>query len=112
MVQWLAALIRRTIQAALITVARALPSTKTVCGGPLKDAKAAYDTGDYADALRLYKPLAALGLVEAQFSLGIMYATGRGVTEDYKEAARLYGLAAAQGDALAAVLLKNLRVSV
>jgi TPR repeat protein len=28
-----------------------------------------------------------------------MYVKGQGVTQDYKEAARLYGLAAAQGDA-------------
>ena len=41
----------------------------------------------------------------AQYNLGVMYDNGQGVTQDYKEAVRLYGLAAAQGDASAQVNL-------
>jgi TPR repeat protein len=35
-------------------------------------------------------------------NLGVMYADGRGVAQDYGEALRLYQLAAKKGDALAA----------
>ena len=38
----------------------------------------------------------------------IMYEEGRGVTQDYQEARRLYALASAQGDADAAKYLKDL----
>ena len=42
--------------------------------------------------------LAALqGDAEAQFALGLMYNTGQGITQDYKEALKWYRLAAAQG---------------
>ena len=37
----------------------------------------------------------------AQFDLGVMYDTGRGVPQDAAEAVRWYRLAAAQGDAYA-----------
>ena len=67
--------------------------------------------GDFATALKEWKPLAAQGHARAQYSLGVMYANGQGVAQDYKEAARLYGLAAAQGNANAqtnlGVMYKN-----
>ena len=61
----------------------------------------AYENKDYAAALREWSLLAAQGLADAQFNLGLMYRRGLGVTQDNKEAVRLYGLAAAQGDASA-----------
>ena len=39
------------------------------------------------------------GVARAQFNLGFMYATGRGVLKDEAEAVRWYRLAAEQGDA-------------
>ncbi len=47
-----------------------------------EDAKAAYDRGDYATALRLLRPLAELGNAAAQHYLGKMYADGMGVPQD------------------------------
>jgi len=41
------------------------------------------------------------GDAEAQNNLGLMYANGRGVTEDDEEAVRFYRLAAEQGNAAA-----------
>ena len=41
------------------------------------------------------------GNVDAQFNLGVMYATGEGVPQDYVEAGAWYRLAAEQGDAIA-----------
>ena len=63
--------------------------------------QAALEKGAYAEALGELQPLANQGNAEAQYALGWMYEQGKGVTQDYKEAARLFGLAAAQGDASA-----------
>ena len=62
---------------------------------------AAYHRGDYAAALKEWRPLAEAGLVEAQVNLGIMYRLGEGVPQDKAEAARWDRLAAGQGDAQA-----------
>ena len=59
----------------------------------------AAQNGDYATALKEWKPLAEEGNADAQYNLGVMYKNGWGVPQDYKEAARLYRLAAEQGDA-------------
>ena len=60
--------------------------------------KSAYDRGDYATAFREWKPLAEKGNAAlAQFYLGLMYAQGQGVPQDYAEAARWYRRAAEQG---------------
>ena len=57
--------------------------------------------GDYATALREWKPLAEQGNVRAQSNLGVMYADGRGVAQNDTEAVRWYRLAAEQGVPLA-----------
>lgn len=44
---------------------------------------------------------ASLGLVDAQFNLGLMYYKGQGVPQDYEEALRWFKEAAEQGDAQA-----------
>ena len=62
---------------------------------------AAFKRGDYATALREFRPLAERGDATAQFNLGIMYDTGLGVPQDYAEAARWYRKAADQGNATA-----------
>ena len=66
--------------------------------GPLEDADAAYDRGDYATALRLWRPLAEQGYANAQFALGIVYANGQGVPQDYAAAVLWFRMAAKQGD--------------
>jgi len=60
-------------------------------------ARAKYDAGDYAEALRLWRPLAEQGNPGAQFYLGVSYENGRGVPQDYKAAADWYRKAAEQG---------------
>lgn len=57
---------------------------------------AAYGRGDYATAYREFRVLAAQGNAEAQHNLGLMYESGRGVTQDYREAVRWYRLSAEQ----------------
>ncbi|MDP2738149.1 MAG: tetratricopeptide repeat protein [Pseudorhodobacter sp.] len=63
--------------------------------------KAAYEAGDYATALREWRPLAEQGDAAAQALLGIMYDSGQGVPQDDAEAVKWYRLAAAQGYAKA-----------
>ncbi len=69
--------------------------------GPFEDGLDAYNTGDYATALRLWRPLAAGGNAAAQYTIGIMYDNGQGVAQDYAGATKWYRLAAEQGFAAA-----------
>ncbi len=75
--------------------------TGVAMAGPLEDGLAAAERGDYAEALRLWQPLAEQGNASAQFNLGVMYERGHGVPQDHAEAAKWYRLAAEQGDAFA-----------
>ena len=59
----------------------------------------AYVSGDYATALREWKPLAEQGNAGAQYNLGLMYVKGEGVIQDYKTAVKWFTLAAEQGHA-------------
>ena len=61
----------------------------------------AAQSGDFATALKEWKPLAEEGNAVAQNNLGLMYHNGWGVPQDYKEAVYWYRLAAEQGDAKA-----------
>jgi hypothetical protein len=81
----------------IISLFWALPAI----AGELNDGIAAYDRGDYKTAYLLIKPLADKGLPEAQFNLGLMYANGHGVPQDYGEAMKWYWKAAHQGVASA-----------
>ncbi|HUW25711.1 MAG TPA: tetratricopeptide repeat protein [Gallionella sp.] len=65
------------------------------------DATRVYDTGDYAQAVKLYRPLAENGNADAQYVLGMMYRAGRGVERDNNEAKKWYQLASEQGHPLA-----------
>src|SRR5881296_3311898 len=59
---------------------------------------AAYKAGDFATALKEWRPLAEQGLAKAQYNLGAMYAEGRGVKQDYVQAYMWYSLAGTHGD--------------
>ncbi len=59
----------------------------------------AYERGDYDTALKEFLPLAEQGYPLAQATLGLMYAEGEGVAQDYQEAVRWSRLAAEQGHA-------------
>jgi len=60
------------------------------------DGVAAYDAGDYREALRIFRPLAERGNAEAQYYLGLMYEKGNGVSKD-KERMRTWYTRAADG---------------
>jgi uncharacterized protein len=69
--------------------------------GPLEDAVAAYQRGDYVTALRLWRPLAQQGDADAQFHLGVMYESGQGGLRNDAEAIKWYRKAAEHDDAVA-----------
>jgi uncharacterized protein len=72
-----------------------------VAAGSFEDGVAAYKRGDYATALRLWRPLADQGDATAQYNLGVMYGKGQGVPQDDAEAVKWYRKAADQGLAAA-----------
>ncbi len=45
---------------------------------------AAHKRGDYATALREWRPLAEQGVADAQHNLGVMHAMGQGVPNDFR----------------------------
>ncbi len=63
--------------------------------------KEAFDRGDYATALREWRPMAERGDVRAQAILGGLYHDGKGVSQDYVQAREWYEKAAAQGESAA-----------
>ncbi len=66
---------------------------------------AAVKRGDYAAALKEWKPLAEQGDARAQANLGNMYSEGRGVPQDDAQAVAWYRRSADQGHAFAQFVL-------
>ena len=90
-----------TLKRAIAVIILMLSFASQLAAGPLEDAVAAHDRGDYATALRLFRPLAEQGHASAQNNLGGMYDNGQGVPQNYAEAMKWYRLAADQGNAFA-----------
>ena len=59
----------------------------------------ARNRGDFAKALREWRPLAEQGDARAQFYLGMLYENGDGVPRDYEKAREWYEKSAAQAEA-------------
>ena len=57
----------------------------------------AANSGDFATALREWKPLAEQGHAVAQYNLGLMYRYGDGVSQNNKTATKWFRVAAEQG---------------
>lgn len=66
--------------------------------GDLEDGQKALQHGDYATTLARLRPLANAGNALAQYELGRMYEAGKGVPQDYAQAANWYRSAGLQGD--------------
>jgi len=82
----------------LLAIVYLLGSSSFAASNPFDDASAAYDRGDYVQAVKGFRQLAEQGHPWAQRRLGLMYAEGKGVPQDYREAVRWYRLSAAQGN--------------
>src|SRR5258708_1349018 len=86
-------MLRRLLAVLIAAVSRVSGAT----AGPFEDAKAAFERGDYAGALRITQQVAEQGNPAAQNDLGTMYVSGIGVPQDYTEAVKWFRLAAKQG---------------
>jgi uncharacterized protein len=62
-----------------------------------KTGLAAYDRGDFRTALNEWLPVAERGDANAEFNVGLLYATGKGAKQDFRQAAAWYRKAAEQG---------------
>lgn len=73
-----------------------------------QDAVDAYNSGNYIYAFDEFRELALGGNAAAQYRLGLMYAKGQGVTQDYSQAALWYIKAAGQDDSRAQFALAEM----
>jgi hypothetical protein len=89
--------VKHLIGAFCIGAAVSLNLFSVAMAGPLDDGQAAYERGDYAEALQLLVPLAERGDARAQYMLGLAYDRGNGVPQDHAKAAIWYRKAAVQG---------------
>ena len=86
----------RALFSAIILVALVWSFNSVAIAG-LNEGIDAYHEGRYGAALKELRPLAEENLPEAQFYLGVMYAKGRGVPQDFQKSVHWYRLAADQG---------------
>jgi TPR repeat protein len=93
--------VRNIISAGVAVIVLLLAFSSPPAAGPGEDGLAAYQRGDYALALRLWQPLADRGDAVAQNNLGVLYANGSGVPQDWLMAITWYQKAADQGYATA-----------
>jgi len=87
----------------MLALAAALPARADYEAG-----LAAARAGDYAAALREWRPLAESGNRDAQFNLGLAYENGLGVAADAEQAERWYRRAADQEDRQAQAYLAEM----
>ena len=67
-------------------------------GAELQKGLDAANRGDFATALREWRPLAEQGDASAQNNLGFMYVYGKGVLQDYVRAHMWFNIAASSGE--------------
>lgn len=84
-----------------LVLALALPLGNVTKAQDLAVGLDAAEEGDYSTALQVFSLLAEDGDAEAQFYLGMLYAEGMGLAQDWPEARRLWMRAAVQGHARA-----------
>ncbi len=68
----------------------------------------AAQAGDYERAIQLWRPLADEGDPAAQYTLGWMYESGQGVSQNFQQAAYWYEKSAVQGDVAAQYVLATM----
>jgi TPR repeat protein len=91
---------RRWTVGGLILAALFLGGAGAVAG-PWEDGMAAYNRGDYAPAIQVFRAMAQQGNAKAQAALGVMYRRGQGVSRNPARAFVWFSSAAAKGDAKA-----------
>ena len=95
----------------LLAIAFAAAASAAVAGSPEEDFRSglsAFNGGDYAAAMRLWRPLADNNDARSQAGVGFMYHRGLGVRTDDVEAAFWLRKAAEQGQAEGQLMLGSL----
>ena len=87
----------------LLAILFFLGTISFAASNPFDDASAAYERGDYVQAMKLFRQLAEKGNQWAQRRVGSMYAEGKGATQDYQEAVKSYRLRGSAGKCPGAV---------
>lgn len=82
-------------------------SAGPVSASALADGTRAFADGDFVTASRLWRPLAEAGNADAQFALGTLYQSGKGVEQSDKRATAWFRRAAEQGSVPAQFNLGN-----
>jgi uncharacterized protein len=92
----------RTVILAVSTIVSVVFLVQPKAGAAtFRQGQAAYAREDFASAARIFIPLAKGGDAAAQTCLGFMFENGRGVPQNYTEAAYWYRRAAEQGNSTA-----------
>ena len=84
-------------------------SNRLDVAGQVGRGNAAFNSGDYAAAFRLFRNVAVLGVPEAHYRLGVMYAEGLGVRKSSRLAQYWLKLAAEQNFPGAAAALMQVQ---
>src|SRR5215475_9369609 len=92
----------------LLAILYLLGTSGFAAANPFDDASAAYERGDYIQAMKLFHQLAEQGQQWAQRRVGLMYAEGKGVPQDYEEAVKWYRIAATREDEWAQMRLGSI----
>jgi TPR repeat protein len=92
---------RRFFSVAAAAAALLISTGNFVEAATFRQGVSAFTRQDYLLASQIFIPLAERGDPAAQAYLGFMFETGRGVPQNYTEAAMWYRRAAEQGDSLA-----------
>ena len=81
--------VKQLFRALLVGSLVALALFGFAAAGPFEDGRAAYNSGDYATATRIWRPMAERGDAVAQYKLGFKYQRGLGLPHERRDAAIL-----------------------
>ena len=88
---------KKLIATICLTIVVLLGSVGVGWSADLQKGLDAANRGDFATALREWRPLAEQGDASAQNNLGFMYVYGKGVLQDYVRAHMWFNIAASSG---------------
>jgi uncharacterized protein len=87
----------KRLLATLVILTGLIGSADAVRADGFDKGYAAYEAGDYAEAVKWFRKAAEQGDAIAQYNLALMYRDGEGVTQDDAEAVKWFRKAAEQG---------------
>lgn len=90
---------KSTVRSFLLAIVLVIGSSTAIAALSGEEPYEALQRGDFRLAAGLFYPLAEKGDARAQYNLGLLYASGLGVTHDYQAALKWHRMAAKQGHA-------------